>query len=124
MRFLLFLLIGTLIFGFAFPAMIFIIGFIGLLICALILYKFLTGGPSFRVYTSRDFSPPGEEERTGGRRMVYTEEEPEVVSHGRPRHSDAVNVAADEEEIEEACEIVELPATALRRDDEREKEAD
>ena len=94
MRFLLFLLIGTLIFGFAFPAMIFIIGFIGLLICAVIVYKFLTGGQSFRVYTSRDFSPP-EDEGPSSRRMVYTEDDPEVVSHGR-RNPDAVNVAADE----------------------------
>lgn len=119
MRFLLFLLIGTLIFGFAFPAMIFIIGFIGLLICAVIVYKFLTGGQSFRVYTSRDFSPP-EDEGPSSRRMVYTEDDPEVVSHGR-RNSDAVNVAADEEEIEEASEIIELPATALRKDDESEE---
>lgn len=119
MRFLLFLLIGTLIFGFAFPAMIFIIGFIGLLICAVIVYKFLTGGQSFRVYTSRDFSPP-EDEDSSSRRMVYTEDDPEVVSHGR-RNPDAVNVAADEEEIEEASEIIELPATALRKDDESEE---
>ena len=119
MRFLLFLLIGTLIFGFAFPAMIFIIGFIGLLICAVIVYKFLTGGQSFRVYTSRDFSPPGDE-GPSSRRMVYTEDDPEVVSHGR-RNPDAVNVAADEEEIEEASEIIELPATALRKDDESEE---
>ena len=118
MRFLLFLLIGTLIFGFAFPAMIFIIGFIGLLICAVIVYKFLTG-QSFRVYTSRDFSPP-EDEGPSSRRMVYTEDDPEVVSHGR-RNPDAVNVAADEEEIEEASEIIELPATALRKDDESEE---
>ena len=119
MRFLLFLLIGTLIFGFAFPAMIFIIGFIGLLICAVIVYKFLTGGQSLRVYTSRDFSPP-EDEGPSSRRMVYTEDDPEVVSHGR-RNPDAVNVAADEEEIEEASEIIELPATALRKDDESEE---
>lgn len=119
MRFLLFLLIGTLIFGFAFPAMIFIIGFIGLLICAVIVYKFLTGGQSFRVYTSRDFSPP-EDEGPSSRRMVYTEDDPEVVSHRR-RNPDAVNVAADEEEIEEASEIIELPATALRKDDESEE---
>ena len=119
MRFLLFLLIGTLIFGFAFPAMIFIIGFIGLLICAVIVYKFLTGGQSFRVYTSRDFSPP-EDEGPSSRRMVYTEDDPEVVSHGR-RNPDAVNVAADVEEIEEASEIIELPATALRKDDESEE---
>ena len=119
MRFLLFLLIGTLIFGFAFLAMIFIIGFIGLLICAVIVYKFLTGGQSFRVYTSRDFSPP-EDEGPSSRRMVYTEDDPEVVSHGR-RNPDAVNVAADEEEIEEASEIIELPATALRKDDESEE---
>ena len=123
MRFLLFLLIGTLIFGFAFPAMIFFIGFIGLLLCALIVYKFLTGASSFRVYTSRDFSPP-ERGEPSGRRMVYTEGDPEVVSHGRPRDPDAVNVAADEEEIEEASEIVELPATALRRDDSPNKGAD
>ena len=123
MRFLLFLLIGTLIFGFAFPAMIFFIGFIGLLLCALILYKFLTGASSFRVYTSRDFSPP-ERGEPSGRRMVYTEDDPEVVSHGRPRDPDAVNVAADEEEIEEASEIVELPATALRRDDSPNKGVD
>lgn len=119
MRFLLFLLIGTLIFGFAFPAMIFIIGFIGLLICVVIVYKILTGGQSFRVYTSRDFSPP-EDEGPSSRRMVYTEDDPEVVSHGR-RNPDAVNVAADEEEIEEASEIIELPATALRKDDESEE---
>lgn len=119
MRFLLFLLIGTLIFGFAFPAMIFIIGFIGLLICVVIVYKILTGRQSFRVYTSRDFSPP-EDEGPSSRRMVYTEDDPEVVSHGR-RNPDAVNVAADEEEIEEASEIIELPATALRKDDESEE---
>ena len=52
--------------------------------------------------------------------MVYTEDDPEVVSHGR-RNPDAVNVAADEEEIEEASEIIELPATALRKDDESEE---
>ncbi|MEG1913031.1 MAG: hypothetical protein RRY12_12335 [Cloacibacillus sp.] len=122
MRFLLLLLLGTLIFGFAFPAMLLMMALIGFLLFALIIYKFLRGSSSFTVYTNRDFrrEPGADGERrevSGGRRTVYTEDDPEVVASSRRRDPSVENTATDEDEMEESCEIVELPATALRKDD-------
>ena len=47
MRFLIFLLLGTLIFGFAFPAMLLFIGLFGVMLLALIIFNMLRGGSSF-----------------------------------------------------------------------------
>lgn len=120
MRFLLFLLLGTLIFGMAFPAMIAFIGLFGILLVAVMLFRIFRGGSGFTVYTSRGYGRSGESVERGGtyeKKKIYTESEPEVVEHRQEREGGYVNVASDEDEIEEACEIVELPATALRKDE-------
>ncbi|MDO5114570.1 MAG: hypothetical protein Q4D58_00595 [Synergistaceae bacterium] len=119
MKFLLFLLLGTLLFGIAFPAMIAFIGLAGIVVLALIFYRLMRGGSGFTVYTSRDFR--GESGGSEERRRIYTEEEPEVTNVRRERYGDSINVAADDDEMEEASEVIELPATALRKDDDGEK---
>lgn len=117
MRFLLFLLLGTLIFGMAFPAMLAFIGLFGILLVAIMLFRIFRGGSGFTVYTSRGYGRSGESGGTYEKKKIYTESEPEVVEHRQEREGGYVNVASDEDEIEEACEIVELPATALRKDE-------
>ena len=49
MRFLIFLLLGTLVFGFAFPAMIMFLGLIAIAVFAMIIYNLLRGGSYFKV---------------------------------------------------------------------------
>ncbi|MBQ9882297.1 MAG: hypothetical protein IJM42_06800, partial [Synergistes sp.] len=51
------------------------------------------------------------------RRRIYTEEGPSGGSSAERSLNDAVNVAASEKDIEEAEEVIELPSSALRKDD-------
>lgn len=114
---ILFLVLGTLAFGLAFPVMI---AFIGLLFAFLVIFivlRLLRGGSTFTVYTSRT-GPGREDGREASRRRVYRKsEEPARAPRG-----EYINVAADDAEMEEAVETVELPATALSKEDEDGKE--
>ena len=116
--FILILLMGTFVFGLAFPAMILIVGVVGVILCLLLIYKILTGGIS---YISMEHRLPDdaadEEPEAHERRRIYAEEPPNGFSTARS-YSDATNVAASEKDMEDAGEVVELPPTALRKDDE------
>lgn len=116
---ILFLIIGTVFFGLAFP---FMIMFIGVLLAAFIvmwLIRLLRGGSGFTVYTSRGFGrSAGEEpEAEPSRRRIYSSDGPTPPRGGYDARGPYINVAADDEEMAEAVEVIELPATALRKDD-------
>lgn len=120
MRLLLFILLGTLVFGFVFPAAIVFVGLVFFLLLCVVIWKFLIGGRAVYVYGNR----AGQQTTVNaeGREEVHTihtnpDTEP---SYGQrePRDPEAVNVASNEEEMDDVSEVVELPATALRRDDE------
>ncbi len=116
MRFLLFLLLGTMIFGLAFPAMIAFIGLFALIIAAFAIIRMFAGGTGFTVYTPRGESRrPHEPEQEAVRRRIYTDKKP--GPRGEETRCGYINVAADDEEMAEASEVVELPATALRKDE-------
>ncbi|MCR5336290.1 MAG: hypothetical protein K6E42_07010 [Synergistes sp.] len=117
--FILILIIGTLVFGIAFPAMILLAAFVGVFLLVLLAYKFIKGGTTY-IYTNR--GPAGRQEdgrESAGyeRRRIYTEEGPSGGSSAERSLNDAVNVAASEKDIEEAEEVIELPSSALRKDD-------
>lgn len=116
---ILFLIIGTIFFGVAFP---FMIMFLGVLLVAFIviwLFRMLRGGSGFTVYTSRGVGRSAEEEHDAepSRRRIYTSDESAPPRDGYDARGPYINVAADDEEMAEAVEVVELPATALRKDD-------
>ena len=116
---ILFLIIGTVFFGLAFP---FMIMFIGVLLAAFIvmwLIRLLRGGSGFTVYTSRGFGrSAGEEpEAEPTRRRIYSSDGPTPPRGEYDARGPYINVAADDEEMAEAVEVIELPATALRKDD-------
>lgn len=118
--FILILIIGTLLFGIAFPATILLAAFVGVVLVLLLLYKFIKGGTTY-IYTSRRTGGASDGESAAGyeRRRIYTEEGPAAGGFSAERSlNGASNVAASEKEMEEAEEVVELPPTALRKDDE------
>ena len=119
---ILFLIIGTVFFGLAFP---FMIMFIGVLLAAFIvmwLLRLLRGGSGFTVYTSRGAGRRAEEEPQAepSRRRIYSSDDPTPPRGGYDTRGPYINVAADDEEMAEAVEVGELPATARRKDDEAE----
>ena len=116
---ILFLIIGTVLFGLAFP---FMIMFIGVLLAAFIvmwLLRLLRGGSGFTVYTSRGARRRAEEEPQAepSRRRIYSSDGSTPPRGGYDARGPYINVAADDEEMAEAVEVIELPATALRKDD-------
>lgn len=118
--FILILIIGTLIFGIAFPAMILLAAFIGVFLLVFLAYKFIKGGTTY-IYTNRrpaDSSADGGDAAGAERRRIYTEEGPADGFSAERTLSDAVNVAASEKDMDEAGEVVELPSSALRKDEE------
>ena len=120
--FLLFILLGTLFFGFAFPFMIAFIALIFVFLVALWLFRLFRGGSGFTVYTSRSYDRPRstEEPRQESRQKVFSSEESAPPRRDYDNRGKYINVAADDEEMAEATEVIELPATALRKDDEDE----
>ncbi|HAJ93551.1 MAG TPA: hypothetical protein DCM41_01530 [Synergistaceae bacterium] len=112
MKLLVFLLIGTLIFGFAFPAVILIAGLVGIVLFALIIAGLLRGN-GVRVYTSSKSYDPFR----GG---SYRKNDPEVIDttdESLDDHSDFAGSETGDPDEEQEGEIVELPATALRKED-------
>ncbi len=111
MKLLVFLLIWTLIFGFAFPAVILIAGLVGIVLFALIIAGLLRGG-GVRVYTSGNYDT--------FRGRAYREKSSEVIdTTNESIHEDPVFVENKpiNFDSEEEGEIIELPATALRKED-------
>ncbi len=123
MRFLLLMLLGILVFGAAFPAMLIMVVLIGILVIGLIIYRLMRGSSSFTVYTSRDFGHGNDDDdngvrTSGGRKKIDAGGAGQTPPSERQRRDPSVdNTAMDEEEIEEDCEIIELPATALRKEE-------
>ena len=113
MRLLAFLLIGTLIFGFAFPAAIFLVGLAGLAILALLIAGLLRGG-GVKVYTAGN-NDLFRNKRDGERDPSVIDTTQETMDSDC--NSEAVNQPDFDEESE--GEIVELPATALRKEDQK-----
>ncbi|HQA54790.1 MAG TPA: hypothetical protein PK070_04535 [Synergistaceae bacterium] len=112
MRLLIFLLLGTLIFGFAFPAVILVAGLAGMVIFAMIIAGLLRGG-GVRIYTSGSRGPFARE--------VYREEGPDVIDTEDIRVDPVFSEnGQDDADEEEEGEIIELPATALRKDESKE----
>ena len=112
MKLLVFLLIGTLIFGFAFPAVILVAGLVGVVLFALIIAGLLRGG-GVRVYTSgsRDQFSGGAYRRTSSEVIDTTDDDisdDPIFAENEPTEMDG----------EQEGEIIELPATALRKEDE------
>lgn len=112
MRFLIFLLLGTLIFGFAFPAMIMFLGLIAIAVFAMIIYNLVRGGSYFKVYTNRTYDPRSN-------RKESTSDNPEIIDEPFDEHGyDDADFAKQDSDFEDEGEIVELPSTALRKEDE------
>ena len=114
MRFLAFLLLGTLLFGFAFPAFILIFGFFALVILAVIIFSALRGG-SFRVYTNKGFDPFRQ-------RRESPPDDPEVLEPPDDgQYGEEPQYEEPEEEEgqtdEDSGEVVDLPPSALHKDD-------
>lgn len=115
MRLLAFLLLGTLIFGFAFPAAILIIGLFAVFLFIIMIIGLLRGG-GFRVYTNKGYGP------FEGSRKTHTQDDPQIIDVTESDNSyscfdkrkDISQVVALDEEQE--GEVVDLPATALRKE--------
>lgn len=109
MRLLLFLILGTLFFGIAFPAFILIVGFLLLIFAALAIFSFLTGafgGRNVIIYRNGGRTAPRDERNERG--------EPEMRARTDCReNSDIYNFGEDAE-----GEVVELPSSALTKDSE------
>jgi len=117
MRLLFLLLLGTLFFGFAFPAAIFMIGLFAAILVIIMVIGILRGG-TFKVYTvgnggfSREYrknSPPDDPEVIGA-------EDSENKEYNQYSEQQATSSDDDQE-----GEVIELPATALRKEEEKEK---
>lgn len=112
MRALLFLILGTLVFGLAFPAFILIVGFFLLIFVALAIYSMITGafgGRHVIIYKNGRRVDPS----AGRRNDRQTADNPEVIDGGSRCVSDDVYDFGEEAE----GEIVELPASALSKED-------
>ena len=112
MKLLIFLLIGTLIFGFAFPAIIFLAGFVGIALFVLIIAGLLRGN-GVRVYTSSKSYEPF----SGGSYRKSRSEVIDTTDESWDDHSDFTGSEPADLDEEQEGEIVELPATALRKED-------
>lgn len=111
MKLLVFLLIGTLIFGFAFPAIILIAGLVGIVLFALIIAGLLRGN-GVRVYTSKSNDP-----FSGGTYRKSNSEVIDTTDESWDEHSNFAGREPADPDEEQEGEIVELPATALRKED-------
>jgi hypothetical protein len=109
MRILAFLLIGTLLFGLAFPAAILFVALLVFIIFAVGIFALVRGG-SFTVYRGGREQPPYDRRgQTGSGHGSERNQQPPVM---HPEEIDVIEFGEDAE-----GEIVELPASALRKDD-------
>lgn len=114
MRLLLFLLLGTLTFVAAFPAFILIAVLVLFILAIVTIITFLTGvfgGKNVIIYKNGR-RVDGFGKKSGGR---HTADDPEIITgRGYPEDSDADDFGEQAE-----SEIVELPSSALSREDEK-----
>ena len=101
MRFLIFILLGTIIFGAAFPAFIVGIGIVGIIFFGVAVYlASRQNGGFFKVYTNGSFNNA---DRRENEETVY--------------YSETRTTVTEEPDIfEEEGEVVELPQDALRKE--------
>lgn len=114
MPFLIFLLLGTLLFGFAFPAFILGIGLFAIIIFIAIIIGILRGG-MFRVYTNRTYGPDA------NRYAGHTTDDSTYIGPTDddvypPKDNEGSDVFAEE------GEVIELPSSALRKEGEEKKD--
>lgn len=119
MRALTGLLFGSLLLAFAFPALIIFFGFIALVLIATIAFALLRGH-TFKVYTTHDGYG-----NTAQRREAPPDD-PEIIDtteHSAYDDDDYTDESGTQSapDDEDTGEIVELPATALHKDDEDNK---
>lgn len=105
MKFLIFLLLGTLIFGFAFPAALLLVGFIGIIIFGLIIAGLMRGS-GIRVYTFG----------TGGRKKSGSDMTDPFGGDPAGQYG-FQNYGPDDTEDGQEGEVIELPASALRKEE-------
>lgn len=111
MRFLIFLLIGTLIFGFKFPAYLFLFIFVAMIAFTLIIISLFRRGSSFKIYTNQPFRNRYQNS-DGNFEPNYRGVNGEVLFDEEPA------IKTEEADIfEEEGEIIELPSTALRKEE-------
>lgn len=114
MRFLIFLILGTLIFGLVFPAFIVLVGLLLLIFMVIGIFGSLTG--IFRnkrviIYQNgRRFDAANDKKRN----KESTADNPEIITSDEYAENQDVYDFGDQAEPE----IIELPSSALRKDDE------
>lgn len=110
MRFLIFLLLGTMIFGFAFPAFIFFVGLFAMILIAVLVFSAMRGG-TFRIYSNRS----GQERNPFNTKRESPPDDPEVIGEETGNYT---NYPEQEGQTDDQDgEVVELPASALRKDE-------
>jgi len=111
MRILLFLVLGTLLFGLAFPAFILFVGFLLFVFLVIAMIGFLTG-----IFGNRNviiYKNGRRVDTFGGKKEEHTPDNPEVIVDKRRNKTDGSG-GFDEDA---GSEIIELPASALSKDD-------
>lgn len=115
MRVLLFLILGTLVFGLAFPAFILIVGFLLLMFAFAAIFIMLSsvfGGKNVIIYKNgRRVDPFGDRDNS-----KHTADNPEIIVNRN--HTDDDDVYAFGQDAE--SEVIELPADALSKEDKEE----
>lgn len=92
--------------------MIMFLGLIAIAVFAMIIYNLLRGGSYFKVYTNRTYDPRSE-------RRESTSDNPEIIEETFEENSYGNADSANQDPgFEDEGEIVELPSTALRKEDE------
>ncbi|MEG1642471.1 MAG: hypothetical protein RR272_05085 [Synergistaceae bacterium] len=103
MKFLIFLLLGTLIFGFTFPAFIIGIGVLAMILLGVIIAIILARGNNgtfFKVYTNNPYSEDSNDDTS---ETVFT-------TTSETQHKEEPDI------FEEEGEVIELPESALRKE--------
>ncbi|MDO4987728.1 MAG: hypothetical protein Q4E17_01675 [Synergistes sp.] len=107
------------LFGSLFTAFVRLIGPFGVIVLlGFLAYRFFTANKQKRIYDGEDdaeeeINNTGED--TAARRRVHADTAPRHET--KHEHPEAANVASDEREIEEAVEVVDLPQSALRKEE-------
>lgn len=113
MRFLFFLLIGSLIFGLKFPAYVLLFGFLTVLFFFATMFILLRKGTGFKIYTNRSFN----NRYTDMYRDFMRGRNHSERNYGETTIDMDIPIEPQEPDIfEEEGEIIELPSTALRRE--------
>lgn len=117
MRLLLFLILGTLIFGVTFPAFILAVALFLLILAVIMIFGLLTGlfgGKNVIIYKNgRRVDSFGKK-----RDARHTADDPEIITGADHSENRDVNDFGEHAEPE----IVELPASALSKDDDEERD--